>query len=132
MRIRVAEDILPGTKTAPHLAAFLSEVVQYWTAIYPELADHQRVQSTLKPILPQERNRLKEAITRNKVEGKSDGEQIEGAAKNKSGGSINAPDLEAKDEAERPGGKIQEKAGKARWKAGKAIKKAGKVISSKR
>ena len=67
-----------------------------------------------------------------KDKGKSEGEQIEGAAKNKSGGSINAPDLEAKDEAERPDGKIQEKAGKARWKAGKAIKKAGKVISSKR
>jgi len=132
MKIRVAEDILPGTKTAPHLAAFLSEVVQYWTAIYPELADHQRVQSKLKPILPQERNRLKEAITRNKVEGKSGGEQIEGAIKNKVGEPISAPDLEAKDEAERPDGKIQEKAGKARWKAGKAIKKAGKVISSKR
>jgi hypothetical protein len=107
MKIRVAENILPGTKTAPHLAAFLSEVVQYWTSIYPELADHQRVQSTLKPILPQERNRLKEAITRNKVEGKSDGEQIEGDVKNKVGEPINAPDLEAKDEAERPDGKIQ-------------------------
>ena len=29
---------------------------------------------------------------------------------------INDPDLEAKDEAERPNGKIQEKAGKAIWK----------------
>jgi uncharacterized protein YjbJ (UPF0337 family) len=132
MKIRVAEDILPGTKTVPPPAAFLSEIVQFWTAIYPELTHHQKVQSTLKPILPQERNRLKEAITRNKVEGKSDGEQIEGAVKNMVGEPINAPDLEAKDEAERPDGKIQEKAGKARWKAGKAIKKAGKVISSKR
>ena len=94
-------------------SAFLSEIVQYWTAIYPELADHQRVQSTLKPILPQERDRLKEAITSNKVECKSGGEQIEGAIKNKVGEPISAPDLEAKDEAERPDGKIQEKAGKA-------------------
>ena len=74
MKIRVAEDILPGTKTAPHLTAFLSEVVQYWTAIYPELADHQRVQSTLKPILLQERNRLKETIMSDKDKGKSEGE----------------------------------------------------------
>jgi hypothetical protein len=61
MEIRMAEDMLPGalpgTKTAPHPAAFLSEIVQYWTAIYPELTHHQKAQSTLKPILPQERNR---------------------------------------------------------------------------
>jgi uncharacterized protein YjbJ (UPF0337 family) len=57
---------------------------------------------------------------RDKDKGKSEGEQIEGAAKNKSGGSINAPDLEAKDEVERPDGKIQEKAGKASWKSGAA------------
>jgi hypothetical protein len=63
---------------------------------------------------------------------KGEGEQIEGAAKNKSGGSINAPDFEDKDEAELPDGKIQEKAGKASWKSGKAIKKAGNVISGKR
>jgi hypothetical protein len=44
-------------KNSPHPAAFLSEVVQYWTAIYPELTHHQKAQSTLKPILPQERNR---------------------------------------------------------------------------
>ena len=69
---------------------------------------------------------------RDKDKGKSEDEQIDGAAKNKSRGSINAPDLEAKDEAERLDGKIQEKAGKARWKAGKAIKKAGRIISGKR
>ena len=61
MEIRVAEDMLPGvlpcTKTATHPAAFLSEIVQYWTAIYPELTHHQKAQSTLKPIFPQERNR---------------------------------------------------------------------------
>jgi len=57
MEIRVAEDTLPCAKTAPHPSAFLSEVVQYWTAIYPELTHHQKAQSTLKPILPQERNR---------------------------------------------------------------------------
>jgi hypothetical protein len=61
METRRAEDMLPGalpgTKTAPHPAAFLSEIVQYWTAIYPELTHHQKSQSTLKPILPQERNR---------------------------------------------------------------------------
>jgi hypothetical protein len=44
-------------KNIPHPAAFLSEIVQYWTAIYPELTHHQKVQSTLKQILPQERNR---------------------------------------------------------------------------
>jgi hypothetical protein len=132
MEIRVAEDILPGTKTAPHPAAFLSEVVQYWTGINPELPHHQKVQSTLKPILPQERNRLKETIMRDKDKGKSEGEQIEGSAKNKAVEPINAPDVEAKCKAERPDGKIQEKAGKARWKVGKAIKKAGKVVSGKR
>jgi hypothetical protein len=52
MEIRVTEDMLPGTKTAPHPSAFLSEIVQYWTAIYPEPTHHQKVQSTLKPILP--------------------------------------------------------------------------------
>jgi hypothetical protein len=56
MKIRVAEDMLPGalpgTKTVPHPAAFHSEIVQYWTAIYPELTHHQKVQSTLNPILP--------------------------------------------------------------------------------
>ena len=61
MEIRVTKDMLPCalpiTKTAPHPAAFLSEIVQYWTAIYPELTHHQKVQSTLKQILPQERNR---------------------------------------------------------------------------
>ena len=62
---------------------------------------------------------------RDKDKGKSEGEQIEGAAKNKSGGSINAPDLEAKDEAERPDGKFKEKAGKASWKSGKAMKEGG-------
>jgi len=48
---------------------------------------------------------------RDKGEGES--EQIDGAAKNKVEEMINDPDLEAKDEAERPDGKIQEKAGKS-------------------
>ena len=50
---------------------------------------------------------------RGKDEGKSEDEQIDGAAKNKVEETINDPDLEARDEAERPDGKIQEKAGKA-------------------
>ena len=67
---------------------------------------------------------------RNKDDGKS--KSIEGAVKDKARKLINDPHLEAKSEAERLNGKIQEKAGKARWKAGKAMKKAGKVISGKR
>jgi TolA-binding protein len=43
-------------------SAFLSEIVQYWTAIYPELADHQKVQLTLKPILPQGCDHIKEEV----------------------------------------------------------------------
>jgi len=50
---------------------------------------------------------------RDKGEDKSEGEQIDGAAKNKVEEMINGPDLEARDEAERPDGKIQEKVGKA-------------------
>jgi uncharacterized protein YjbJ (UPF0337 family) len=50
---------------------------------------------------------------RDKDEDKSEGEQIDGAAKNKVEETINDPDLEARYEAERPDGKIQEKAGKA-------------------
>jgi uncharacterized protein YjbJ (UPF0337 family) len=50
---------------------------------------------------------------RDEDEGKSEGEQIDGAAKNKVDEMINDSDLEAKNEAERPDGKIQEKAGKA-------------------
>jgi hypothetical protein len=57
MEIRVTEGMLPGTKTAPNPSAFLSEIVQYWTAIYPELTHHRKAQSTLKSIFPQERNR---------------------------------------------------------------------------
>jgi hypothetical protein len=61
MEIRMAEDMIPGaipgTKSAPIPPAFLSEIVQYWTAIYPELPHPQKAQSTLKPILPQERDR---------------------------------------------------------------------------
>jgi uncharacterized protein YjbJ (UPF0337 family) len=49
---------------------------------------------------------------RDKDEGKSEGEQIDGAATSKVEEMINDPDLEAKDEAERLDGKIQEKAGK--------------------
>jgi uncharacterized protein YjbJ (UPF0337 family) len=67
---------------------------------------------------------------RNKDERKS--KPTEGSVMNKALESINDPDLEAKGQAERPGGKIQEKAGKVRWKAGKAIKKAGKIISGNR
>jgi TolA-binding protein len=44
-------------------SAFLSELVQYWTAIYPELADHQKVQLTLKPILPEGCDHIKEEVT---------------------------------------------------------------------
>jgi hypothetical protein len=44
-------------------SAFLSEIVQYWTAIYPELADHQKVQLTLKPILPEGCDHIKEEVT---------------------------------------------------------------------
>jgi hypothetical protein len=41
---------------------FLSEIVQYRTAIYPEPADHQKVQLTLKPILPQGCDHIKEEV----------------------------------------------------------------------
>jgi hypothetical protein len=50
---------------------------------------------------------------RGRGEGKTEGEQIDDAARNKVEEMINDPDLEAKDEAERPDGKIQEEAGKA-------------------
>jgi hypothetical protein len=45
-----------------NLDTFLSEIVQYWTAIYPDLADHRKVQSTLKPILPQGCDHLLEDV----------------------------------------------------------------------
>ena len=64
---------------------------------------------------------------RNKYE-----EPIKGAVKDKAGEMINDPELETKREAERPDGRIQEKAGKARWKAGKGIKKAGRIITGRR
>ena len=48
-----------------------------------------------------------------KDEGKSEDEQIDGAAKNKVEEMISDPDLEAKAGAERLDGKIQEKAGNA-------------------
>jgi hypothetical protein len=43
-------------------STFLSEIVQNWTAIYPELTHHQKVQSTLKPILPQGSDHLSEDV----------------------------------------------------------------------
>jgi uncharacterized protein YjbJ (UPF0337 family) len=98
--------------------------------IYPGLADHQKVQSTLKPVLPQGCGHLKETIVSNIDDGRS--QSIEGAVKDKARELINGPDLEAKSETERLNGIIQEQAGKARWKAGKAMKKAAKVISGKR
>jgi uncharacterized protein YjbJ (UPF0337 family) len=76
------------------------------------LEDHQKVQSKLKPVLPQGCGHLKETIMRNKDDGKS--KSIEGAVKDKARDLINGPNLEAKSETERPNGKIQEKAGKAR------------------
>jgi hypothetical protein len=47
-----------------NLATFLSEIVQYWTAIYPELADHRNVQSTLKLVLLQGSDHLSEDVPR--------------------------------------------------------------------
>jgi uncharacterized protein YjbJ (UPF0337 family) len=87
----------------------LSEIVQYWTAIYPELADHKKVQSTRKPILPRGCDHLTKTSMRNKTGGKSKNKQIEGAVKDKAGELINDPDLEATGEAECPDGKIQKK-----------------------
>jgi hypothetical protein len=53
----------PGAKNSqPNPGAFLSEIVQYWTAIYPELADHRKVQLTLKPILPQGCDHISEDV----------------------------------------------------------------------
>ncbi len=67
----------------------------------------------------------------NKDEIKGKGKQISGAAKNKVGELIKDPKFEAKGEAERVAGKIQEKTGEARRKTGEAIKKAGKAIAGK-
>jgi TolA-binding protein len=57
------ERIIPGAKNSQHnIGVFLSELVQYWTAIYPELADHQKVQLAFKPILPQGCDHIKEEV----------------------------------------------------------------------
>jgi hypothetical protein len=61
---RQPEQIIPGANNSQHNpGAFLSEIVQYWTAIYPELDDHQKVQLTLKTILPQGCDHIKEEVT---------------------------------------------------------------------
>ena len=67
----------------------------------------------------------------NKDEIKGKGKQISGAIKDKAGKLIEDPKLEAKGEAERVAGKVQEKTGEARRKIGKAVEKAGKVIAGK-
>ena len=64
----------------------------------------------------------------NKDEIKGKGKQIEGAIKNKTGKLIGNPNLEAKGEAERLAGKVQEKTGEARRKAGDAVVTAAKAI----
>ena len=69
---------------------------------------------------------------KNKDEIKGKGKQIKGAIEAKVGELINDPDLEAKGNAERLEGKVQEKVGKARRKVGEAIEKVGQAISSKR
>jgi uncharacterized protein YjbJ (UPF0337 family) len=130
MEIRVMQIMPCAQNNPPNPDTFLSEVVQYWTSIYLELADHQKIHSTLKPILPRGCDHLKETIMRNKDEGKC--KPIEGAAKDKAVERINDLDLEAKGETRRLNGNIQERPGNARWKAGKVIKKAGRIISSRR
>jgi hypothetical protein len=40
----------------------ISEIVQYWTAIYPRLADHRKVRLALKPALPQGCDHLSEDV----------------------------------------------------------------------
>ena len=67
----------------------------------------------------------------NKDEIKGKGKQIEGAIKDKAGKLIGNPNLEAKGEAERLAGKVQEKTGEARRKAGDAVVTAAKAIRGK-
>jgi len=67
----------------------------------------------------------------NKDEVKGKGKQISGAVKDKTGELIKDPKLEAKGEAERVAGKIQEKVAKARRKTGEAVQKVGKAIAGK-
>ncbi len=69
-------------------------------------------------------------LSKNEVQGKS--KQIEGAVKIKVGELTNNPLLEAKGEAQRLEGIVQEKAGKALRTAGDAMEKAGKTIPRKR
>jgi hypothetical protein len=53
----------PGAKNSqPNPGAFLSTIVQYWTAIHPEPADHRGVQLTLKLILPQGCDHISEDV----------------------------------------------------------------------
>lgn len=68
----------------------------------------------------------------NKDEIKGKGKQVAGAIKDKTGELINDPKLEARGEAERIAGKLQEKSGKARRKTGEAVQKIGKAIAGKR
>ena len=67
----------------------------------------------------------------NKDEIKGKGKQISGAIKDKAGELIKDPKLEAKGEAERIAGKLQEKSGKARRKTGEAVQKVGKAIAER-
>jgi hypothetical protein len=59
--LRYRKDTVERAPNSPP-STFLSEIVQYWTAIYPELTHHQKVQSTLKPILPQGSDHLSEDV----------------------------------------------------------------------
>ena len=68
-------------------------------------------------------------LSKNEFKGK--GKQIEGAIKARVGKLMSDPDLEAKGEAERLEGKVQEKAGKAIRQVGETIEKAGQIISGK-
>lgn len=66
---------------------------------------------------------------KDEIEGK--GKQVEGAMKEKAGGLVTNPDLEAQGKAERLEGKVQETGGEVRRDAGDALEKAGKAISGK-
>ena len=67
----------------------------------------------------------------NKDEIKGKGKQITGAIKDKTGELTKNPKLEAKGEAERSVGKLQETSGKARRKTGEAIVTAANSIAGK-
>jgi uncharacterized protein YjbJ (UPF0337 family) len=69
-------------------------------------------------------------LSKNEIKGK--GKQIGGAIKARVGEMTNNPGLEAKGEAKRLEGKIQEKAAKAFRKIDEAVEKADKAISRNR